>query len=71
LLIGIEFVEADGAPRPGMGASVAEAALQEGLLLLPAGEVGEVLELSPPVMLTKEQTRYTVDAIERVVRRSI
>lgn len=70
MLIGIEFIEADGSPRQGMGAIVAEAALMEGLLLLPAGEGGEVLELSPPVTLTNEQIRYAIDAIERVVRES-
>lgn len=68
LLLGIEFTEPDGSPKAGFGAMVAEAALGEGLLLLPAGEAGEVLELSPPVTLTMEQCSYAVETIERIVR---
>lgn len=68
LLIGIEFIERDGSPRAGFGARIAEAALTEGLLLLPAGEWGEVLELSPPVSLTTDQSRFAVETIEKVVR---
>lgn len=71
LLIGIEFVEPDGGPRAGFGAVVAERALGAGLLLLPAGEVGEVLELSPPVTLTTDQAQYSMDMIERVIRELI
>lgn len=50
LLIGIELSGADG-----VGARVASEALRRGVLLLPAGARGEVVELAPPVTLTEPQ----------------
>lgn len=61
LLLGIEV----GA---GVGAEVAEVALREGILLLPAGDEGEVVELSPPVTLTKLQETAAVEGVARAVR---
>jgi 4-aminobutyrate aminotransferase / (S)-3-amino-2-methylpropionate transaminase / 5-aminovalerate transaminase len=50
LLIGIEL-----RGEPGIGARVAREALARGVLLLPAGALGEVVELAPPVTLTEAQ----------------
>lgn len=62
LLLGIEL-------SPGQGAAVAEEALQEGILVLPAGDDGEVVELSPPVSLTTQQEAAAVDGVARAVRK--
>ena len=55
----------------GAAATVAEVALREGLLVLPAGEHGQVIELTPPLVMTDEQIDFAVealvDAIEQVV----
>ncbi|MFQ5537654.1 MAG: aspartate aminotransferase family protein [Gemmatimonadota bacterium] len=62
LMVGIELgtdADPDGA---GMGAAVARAALRSGVLLLPAGSRSQVVELTPPVCLTREQTAYGVEA---------
>jgi 4-aminobutyrate aminotransferase/(S)-3-amino-2-methylpropionate transaminase len=59
LLIGIEFVEGDR-PMRGAGARVATAALAKGLIVLPAGDQGEVLELTPPIGMTDEQVECAV-----------
>lgn len=68
LLLGIEFVEQDGqTPASGKGARVAERALGAGLIVLPAGDHGHVLELTPPVILTDEQVDYTVDALGSII----
>lgn len=68
LLIGIELVEADGiTPRAGAGARVARRALGEGLILLPAGDEGHVVELTPPITLSSDQITYAVDALGRVL----
>jgi len=70
LLIGVELVGSGGRePRIGAGAAVAEAALSEGLLLLPAGDEGHVVELSPPACLTRSQTDFVVSRLASVVRR--
>jgi 4-aminobutyrate aminotransferase/(S)-3-amino-2-methylpropionate transaminase len=69
LMVGIEFTRGAGMePIEGAGARAAQAALEEGVLLLPAGAHGHVLELTPSVNLTDEQTRVAVDAVARAVR---
>lgn len=68
LLLGIEFVEDDGAPARGAGARIAGAVLAKGLIALPAGEFGHVLELTPAVGLTDEQIRYTVRVLAAAIR---
>lgn len=69
LLIGIELGGADAGE--GAAARVAIAALRRGVLVLPAGERGEVLELAPPVVLTDAQADHAVEvlvsAIEEVL----
>jgi 4-aminobutyrate aminotransferase-like enzyme len=61
LFIGIELA-------PGAGARVAVAALARGLLLLPAGGEGEVVELSPPLTIAEEQLDYAVRELVGVIR---
>jgi len=70
LLIGVEFVDGAGGPASGRGARVAEAALAEGLILLPGGDFGHVLELTPPVTLTDEQVEFAIRTIGDVVERT-
>ncbi|MDH3424551.1 MAG: aspartate aminotransferase family protein [Gemmatimonadota bacterium] len=68
LLIGIDLVDADGiTPWTGSGATVAKEALGEGLIVLPAAEAGNVVELAPPATLTPAQLEYAMDALSRVV----
>jgi 4-aminobutyrate aminotransferase/(S)-3-amino-2-methylpropionate transaminase len=56
--------------RPLRGAAVraTRLALQEGILVLPAGARGHVLELSPPLVITEEQLDWAVPRLEGVVR---
>lgn len=60
LLLGIEL-EAGG------GVKVAKEALRQGLLVLPAGDQGEVVELSPPATLTRQQERAAVEGLVRSI----
>ena len=62
LLIGIEF------EQDGRAVAVAQAALAEGLMLLPAGERGHVLELAPAAELSDAQAEYAIDTIARLAR---
>lgn len=61
LLVGIET------DRPGGGAAVATAALGEGVILLPAGDRGEVVELSPPLVISEEQLDRGVEVVLRLL----
>jgi 4-aminobutyrate aminotransferase-like enzyme len=62
LLIGIELGR-PGAPAVGAAARVAGAALREGVLVLPAGDDGEVVELTPPVVTTTGQADQAVEVL--------
>jgi 4-aminobutyrate aminotransferase-like enzyme len=62
LFLGIEL------PAPGMGVEVAEAALRRGLLVLAAGDGGEVVELAPPLVLDEEQGQVAATLLGEAVR---
>ena len=49
------------------GADVAAAALGHGLIVLPAGDRGEVVELSPPLTLTAAQADAAIEGVVRAV----
>ncbi len=70
LMIGIELVEDPETLQPaqGLAADVAAAALWKGILVLPAGEDGHVVELTPPVVLTPEQVDAAVEGVSRAIR---
>ena len=69
LLVGVELAQApSGAPLSGGASEVAEAALAEGLLVLPSGELGHVVELAPSAFLTDDQVEVAVRVLARVIR---
>jgi len=70
LLLGIEFSEA-GARVPGAGIRVAEAALARGLIVLPAGDDGHVLELTPSLGLSEDQVVYVVETLAAVIEEAV
>ncbi|MHB1191716.1 MAG: aspartate aminotransferase family protein [Longimicrobiales bacterium] len=72
LMVGIELARGrEAEPVVGAGGRAARFALEEGVLLLPAGEHGHVVELTPPVGLTAEQVVLAVDVVARSVRRAL
>jgi 4-aminobutyrate aminotransferase/(S)-3-amino-2-methylpropionate transaminase len=71
LLGGVELLTRDGAPAQGRAAVVAESALSEGVLVLPAGEHGHVVELTPPASLTDAQKDAAVGVLARAVRKAV
>ena len=64
-MIGIEL------PEAGAGVEAARKALDLGLIALPAGPEGRVLELTPPAVLTPDQVKrgleIVVEAVSSVV----
>jgi 4-aminobutyrate aminotransferase/(S)-3-amino-2-methylpropionate transaminase len=71
LLIGIELGSEDGRPTAGVGAQVAEAALRRGLLVLPAGGQGEVVELAPPAVSSEVQVDFGIDCLVEAIREAL
>jgi 4-aminobutyrate aminotransferase-like enzyme len=76
LFVGIELVrpaapESGRRPEPweGGGARLATEALQRGLLILPAGDRGEVVEITPPLNITREQLDFAAGTLEELIAR--
>ncbi len=68
LLLGIPLLDQDtGRPRRAAAARVAARALAEGVLVLPAGDAGHVVELTPPAVLTADQAAAACDALARAI----
>lgn len=63
LMIGVELCQ--GAAT---AAAVSERALAEGLIVLPAGDEGQVLELTPPATITGTELEQGLEALARAVR---
>ena len=71
LLLGVEFQDpGTGMPMAGAAARLALRCLQEGLLVLPAGDNGHVLQLSPPLVITEAQLDWACETLGRVARES-
>lgn len=71
LMVGIELVSTDTAgvvhPNPQAVKAVLSAALSEGLIVLSAGSVGQVIRLIPPLITTSSEVQFAVDAITRAI----
>ena len=72
LLLGIELTEHDGVtPAEGAAVRVATAALARGVIVLPAGEHGQVVELAPPLVLTDAQINCAVEVLVEAVTQAV
>jgi 4-aminobutyrate aminotransferase-like enzyme len=71
LLIGVELCSEDGGPAPGGGARVAEAALRKGLLVLPAGRQGEVVEIAPPALSVEAQVDFGITCLVETISEAL
>jgi 4-aminobutyrate aminotransferase/(S)-3-amino-2-methylpropionate transaminase len=71
LMLAVELAAPDGLPLAGGGAAVAERALAKGLIVLPAGDVGHVVELTPPAMLTDAQAEWGIATLTACVLEEI
>jgi 4-aminobutyrate aminotransferase len=68
LMVGCEFVDPDGTPRPDLATSAQQAAIDEGLLLLTCGTRGNVVRFIPPLIVTPEQIDEGVAAWRRTLK---
>ena len=71
LLIGIELGSEDGGPDAGVGARVAGAALGRGLLVLPAGGLGEVVQIAPPAVSSDAQVDFGIDCLVETIAEAL
>lgn len=68
LMVGCEFVDTDGTPRPDLATSAQQAAIDDGLLLLTCGTRGNVVRFIPPLIVTPEQIDEGVEAWRRTLK---
>jgi len=68
LMIGVEFVTADGDPAPELKREVRKRCFEDGLLVWTAGTHGHVLRLLPPLVVTREQVERGLEIITTAIR---
>jgi 4-aminobutyrate aminotransferase-like enzyme len=69
LLTGLELVNADASPATAETLRVIKAMLHRGYILLPEGEHGNVISLTPPLTITESQLAQTVVQLQHVLNR--
>lgn len=65
---GAEFLLADGAPATAFAAEVAERMVAKGVLLNRIGRHMNTLKMRPPMVFTRAQADFVVDALQAVLR---
>jgi 4-aminobutyrate aminotransferase-like enzyme len=63
LFIGIDLGSEPPHPPSGSAAAAAAALLHDGIMVLPAGEAGAVIEITPPFTISRPQVDWCVEAI--------
>lgn len=67
LMVAVEFSHRDGAPDASLAGKVLQAAVEEGLLLLPCGAVGQAARFIPPLVVTESEVESGVEMFIRAV----
>lgn len=70
LLAGVKIAagrNAAGAGQPGAGARIATQLLAQGVMVLPAGERGQVIELTPPATMSRDLLDRALEQLARAV----
>lgn len=67
LMVGLELRHADGAPAAELALSAIKSMLSRGFILLPEGEHGNVIGLTPPLVISQAQLRATVRQLQHAL----
>lgn len=67
LMWGLECVDAAGLPAPELALAAVVRALKRGVIMLEGGTHGNVLSLSPPLVITEEQLDFAFDALRDAI----
>jgi 4-aminobutyrate aminotransferase len=67
LMIGVEFVAAEGGPDPVAFDHVQDFAAANGLLVLSCGPDENVMRVLPPLVVTREELDQGIDIIDRAL----
>lgn len=69
LMAGIALEHRDGSPATAEAMTVVKGMLRRGFILLPEGEHGNIISLTPPLTITEAQLRSAVRALAGEIRR--
>ena len=69
LLVGLEVCLSDGAPAKEAALKLVKAMLERGFILLPEGEHSNVIAFTPPLTISPEQLRTTVNMLRELLAR--
>ena len=67
LMAGLELRHADGSPAGAEAMRVIKAMLHRGYILLPEGEHGNVISLTPPLTISEAQLKRTVAELKNIL----
>ena len=67
LLSGVECLTADGEPATELSLSIIKRLLHAGYIALPDGEYANVIGIAPPLTISEDQVKSTIDALEHIV----
>ncbi len=67
LMRGIELVRADGSPDAALAGAIVIQSLKDGLLLLAGSPNGNVLSLTPPFAITREEIAFAISRVQEYV----
>ena len=71
LMVAVEFSHDDGTPDPDTAGAVRRRAVEEGLLLLSCGVVGQAVRFIPPLVVTESEVDAGVEMFTRAVTSAI
>lgn len=71
LMAGLDFRSPNGSPDGETAMRAIKAMLKRGFILLPEGEHGNVLSLTPPLTITRAQLAETVSALTEVLNETL
>ena len=71
LMIGVEFRTTSGEPDTKRSLALIEDSLAEGYILLPDGEFGNIIGITPPLVLTTRHIKGLVETLLRLYRESL
>ncbi len=66
LMIGVEFRDVAGRPDAGLALDLVQAMLANGFLLLPGGEFGNVIGITPPLIVAPPQIQDFISCLSRL-----
>ena len=67
LLVGLEVCLPDGAPAPEAALRLVKTMLPRGFILLPEGEHSNVIGFTPPLTISPNQLKATVNALQELL----